>query len=504
MNIAGARANTLLKDRTRLPTSKTHTMMGPDIDDNNLKGIIPRLVEAIFNQIESSPETLEFAIKVSFMEIYMERIRDLLNPANDNLPIHEEKGRGVYVKGMMEIYVSQIGEVFDIMKRGLVNRAVAYTNMNEASSRSHSIFNITVQCKNTKDGSNRIGRLYLVDLAGSEKIKKTDAAGQTLEEAKKINKSLSALGMVINALTDGKVGILNIAALISCFGFEHFGACPQSTHVPYRDSKLTRILQESLGGNSKTTLVVCCSPSSFNDMETLSALRFGMRAKTIKNRVRVNQELSPAELKSALRKAKVDLETYKAYSGQLESEVAVWRSGGQVPPEKFAVLGNRGDLNFADTMSAVSSIALPEIAGRVGTPGIPEEEREDFLRRENELSDQLAEKERELKLVTRTLEQVKAELQASGSRESRLLQESKESTSAVSELKIRLEKAEFNGREAAITADTLKERIDELMGENEELKVGSRGGNASLFAFAYRLSRFPRNKCLLFSRKRRA
>lgn len=189
-------------------SQQTHTMMGPDIDDGMAKGIIPRLVEAIFSQIEASPETLEFAIKVSFMEIYMERIRDLLNPANDNLPIHEEKGRGVFVKGMMEIYVGQISEVLDIMKRGLLNRAVAYTNMNEASSRSHSIFVITVQCKNTKDGSNRIGRLYLVDLAGSEKIKKTDVSGQTLEEAKKINKSLSSLGMVINALTDGKVRYL--------------------------------------------------------------------------------------------------------------------------------------------------------------------------------------------------------------------------------------------------------------------------------------------------------
>lgn len=187
------------------PHLQTHTMMGPDIEDPELKGVIPRLVEAIFDKIEASPETLEFALKVSYLEIYMEKVRDLLNPANDNLPVHEEKGKGVYVKGATEIYVSSLGEVFDIMKRGLVNRATAYTNMNEASSRSHSIFVITVQCKDTRDGSNKIGRLYLVDLAGSEKIKKTDASGQTLEEAKKINKSLSSLGMVINALTDGKV-----------------------------------------------------------------------------------------------------------------------------------------------------------------------------------------------------------------------------------------------------------------------------------------------------------
>lgn len=126
--------------------------------------------------------------------------------------------------------------------------------MNAESSRSHSIFVVTVEQKNLQDMSNRSGTLYLVDLAGSEKVGKTGASGQTLEEAKKINKSLTALGMVINALTDGK-----------------------SSYVPYRDSKLTRILQESLGGNSKTTLIINASPSSYNVSETVSTLRFGMR-----------------------------------------------------------------------------------------------------------------------------------------------------------------------------------------------------------------------------------
>src|SRR3984885_1380645 len=145
----------------------------------------------------------------------------------------------------------------------------ALIDMNAESSRSHSIFLITIQQRNTETGALKTGNLYLVDLAGSEKVGKTGASGQTLEEAKKINKSLSALGMVINNLTDGK-----------------------SSHIPYRDSKLTRILQESLGGNSRTTLIINCSPSSYNDAETLSTLRFGMRAKAIKNMARVNAELS--------------------------------------------------------------------------------------------------------------------------------------------------------------------------------------------------------------------
>ena len=126
--------------------------------------------------------------------------------------------------------------------------------MNEQSSRSHSIFLLNVDQKNLKDLSTKSGKLYLVDLAGSEKGNKTGATGQTLEEAKKINKSLSALGLVINALTDSK-----------------------SSYVPYRDSKLTRILQESIGGNSKTTLIINTSPSSYNEPETVSTLRFGIR-----------------------------------------------------------------------------------------------------------------------------------------------------------------------------------------------------------------------------------
>ncbi len=231
---------------------KSYTMMGTSIDDDEGRGVIPRIVEQIFTSILSSPANIEYTVRVSYMEIYMERIRDLLAPANDNLPVHEEKNRGVYVKGLLEIYVSSVAEVYEVMRRGGNARAVAATNMNQESSRSHSIFVITVTQKNVETGSAKSGQLFLVDLAGSEKVGKTGASGQTLEEAKKINKSLSALGMVINALTDGK-----------------------SSHVPYRDSKLTRILQESLGGNSRTTLIINCSPSSYNDAETLSTLRFG-------------------------------------------------------------------------------------------------------------------------------------------------------------------------------------------------------------------------------------
>ena len=154
-----------------------------------------------------------------------------------------------------------------VMMAGSMNRSVAATRMNATSSRSHSIFLVAVSQKNTKTDASKLGKLYCCDLAGSEKVEKTEAAGQTLEEAKMINKSLSALGNVINALTEKK---------------------SKNSFIPYRDSKLTRILQESLGGNSQTCLVITCSLSAYNDRETLSTLRFGNRAKSIKNAVKQN------------------------------------------------------------------------------------------------------------------------------------------------------------------------------------------------------------------------
>ena len=150
--------------------------------------------------------------------------------------------------------------------------------MNAVSSRSHSIFQVNILQKNTETDTSRMGKLYCCDLAGSEKIAKTEASGQTLEEAKMINKSLSALGNVINALTEGGKG----------------------KFIPYRDSKLTRLLSESLGGNSSTCLVITASYSQYNDRETLSTFRFGERAKKIKNKVKKNEERSAKELLIAL------------------------------------------------------------------------------------------------------------------------------------------------------------------------------------------------------------
>lgn len=433
---------------------KSYTMMGTSIDDEEGRGVIPRIVEQIFASIMSSPSTIEYTVRVSYMEIYMERIRDLLAPQNDNLPVHEEKNRGVYVKGLLEIYVSSVQEVYEVMRRGGTARAVAATNMNQESSRSHSIFVITITQKNVETGSAKSGQLFLVDLAGSEKVGKTGASGQTLEEAKKINKSLSALGMVINALTDGK-----------------------SSHVPYRDSKLTRILQESLGGNSRTTLIVNCSPSSYNDAETLGTLRFGTRAKSIKNKAKVNAELSPAELKALLKKAQGQVTNFESYISNLESEIQLWRSGEAVPKEEWVTSANpdartKGDAAKPARLAAESRSETPVLTERAGTPSISleKDEREEFLRRENELQDQLAERESQASTAEKQLRETKEELAFLKEHDSKMGKENEKLTSEVNEFKMQLERLTFESKEAQITMDALKEANSELTVELDDIK----------------------------------
>ncbi|RWR87681.1 kinesin-like protein KIN-1 [Cinnamomum micranthum f. kanehirae] len=235
---------------------KTYSMEGPSISECNgqKKGIVPRVVDALFGCMRCAHEGSKYTVKLSMVEIYMERVRDLFDLARDNLQIKESKAQGIFLSGATEICIVDSTQALQAIAGGIANRAVGETQMNMASSRSHCVYLFSVQQESTNDGRVKIGKLILVDLAGSEKVDRTGAEGRVLEEAKTINKSLSALGNVISALTNGKVN-----------------------HIPYRDSKLTRILQDALGGNSRTALLCCCSPSSSNASESLSTLRFGAR-----------------------------------------------------------------------------------------------------------------------------------------------------------------------------------------------------------------------------------
>ena len=260
-------------------SGKTYTMEGIH-NDPKLMGVIPRMMEYIFIVIEKANSEIEYSVKCQYYQIYNEKIQDLLDIRKKDLAIREDKNKGIWVEDCTEANVSCQEEMYEVFKEGSNNRTVSATNMNKGSSRSHSLFVVTLFQRNTITGSSKTGRIYFVDLAGSEKMSKTGIEGGTgLKEAQNINKSLMTLGMVINSLTEG------------------------AKHIPYRDSKLTRVLQESLGGNSMTNLVITCSPNFLNQSETMSTLRFGQRAKLIKNKVVANTQQSVKELMIKLKKA---------------------------------------------------------------------------------------------------------------------------------------------------------------------------------------------------------
>ncbi|KAK7480414.1 hypothetical protein BaRGS_00028333 [Batillaria attramentaria] len=255
---------------------KSFSMQGIT-DPPTQRGIIPRAFDHIFETV-SVAEGCKFLIHAAYLEIYNEEIRDLLGKdAKAKLDLKEHPEKGVYVSGLSMHPVHNVTECERVMERGWKNRAVGATLMNADSSRSHSIFTIYMEMITTDEEGEehiRVGKLNLVDLAGSERQAKTGATGDRLKEATKINLSLSALGNVISALVDGK-----------------------SKHIPYRDSKLTRLLQDSLGGNTKTMMVACLSPADNNYEETLSTLRYANRAKNIKNKPKINEDPKDALLR---------------------------------------------------------------------------------------------------------------------------------------------------------------------------------------------------------------
>jgi len=370
-------------------SGKTHTMEGV-IGEPNLQGIIPRIVNDIFNHIYSMEENLEFHIKVSYFEIYLDKIRDLLDPSKVNLAVHEDKNKSVYVKGATERFVSSPEEVLETIEEGKSNRHIAVTNMNEHSSRSHSVFLINVKQENLENQKKLSGKLYLVDLAGSEKVSKTGAEGTVLVEAMNINKSLSALGNVIAALADGN-----------------------KSHIPYRDSKLTRILQESLGGNAKTTIVICGSPASYNEPETKSTLDFGRRAKTIKNVVAVNEELTAEEWKKRYEKERDRGKKMKATIEKLEEELKLWRSGTTVSADDQAQLGvmEESMMSSAQSMSNVAvMLDKPSANFALTSSHISQEDRSKIVEEREKMLQMLDEKDDEIQEQSGMVEKLKEQM----------------------------------------------------------------------------------------------
>ncbi|KAG7175828.1 Kinesin heavy chain-like 1 [Homarus americanus] len=386
-------------------SGKTHTMEGV-IGDPNLQGIIPRIIQDIFNHIYNMEENLEFHIKVSYFEIYMDKIRDLLDVSKVNLAVHEDKNRVPFVKGATERFVSSPEEVLEVIEMGKSNRHVAVTSWGYT-------------------------------------VSKTGAEGSVLDEAKNINKSLSALGNVISALADNT-----------------------KTHVPYRDSKLTRILQESLGGNARTTIVICCSPASFNESETKSTLDFGRRAKTVKNVVTVNEELTAEEWKRRYEREKEKVTKLKAQLEKMDLELGRWRAGESVSTDEQVAI----DMDASTTSLQLAPVLAPTVV--VAVDGDAEEwgrERERLYQNLDEKDDEI---NHQSQLVEKLKEQMleQEELISSTRRDYELLQSemtrlTNENEKAKEEVKEVLQALE----ELAVNYDQKTEEVERKSKENESL-----------------------------------
>ncbi|XP_031728842.1 kinesin-like protein KIF1A isoform X20 [Anarrhichthys ocellatus] len=265
-------------------SGKSYTMMGKQ-DVKDQQGIIPLLCEDLFTKFnDNAGNSMSYSVEVSYMEIYCERVRDLLNPKNKgNLRVREHPLMGPYVEDLSKLAVTSYNDIQDLMDSGNKARTVAATNMNETSSRSHAVFNIIFTQKRhdaeTDNTSEKVSKISLVDLAGSERADSTGAKGTRLKEGANINKSLTTLGKVISALAEVDSGSNKNKKKKKVENF-----------IPYRDSVLTWLLRENLGGNSRTAMVAALSPADINYDETLSTLRYADRAKQIRCNAVINED----------------------------------------------------------------------------------------------------------------------------------------------------------------------------------------------------------------------
>uniref|UniRef100_A0A7I4FLL1 Kinesin motor domain-containing protein n=1 Tax=Physcomitrium patens TaxID=3218 RepID=A0A7I4FLL1_PHYPA len=296
-------------------SGKTYTMQGSATD----QGVTRLAIQDVFTSIDKIVDR-EFLVRVSYMEIYNEEINDLLAPDNRKLQIHESIERGIFVAGLREEIADSVEQVIAVLERGEAQRHLAETDMNVNSSRSHTIFRMVIESRDKSHDSTqdsdpsaqdavRVSALNLVDLAGSERISKTGAEGVRLREGAHINKSLTTLGMVINKLSEG--------------------GGKQGAHVPYRDSKLTRILQSALGGNARTSIICTINPDEIHIDETRGTLQFASRAKRVTNCAQVNEILTDAAL---LKRQKEEIKELKrrlegsSHSEDLKKEILQLRN----------------------------------------------------------------------------------------------------------------------------------------------------------------------------------
>ncbi|PVV00086.1 hypothetical protein BB559_000148 [Furculomyces boomerangus] len=307
-------------------SGKTYTMLGNNDykmhPEGNQRGLIPRCFEYLFSEIKRSRRNsvapIKYLCKASYIEIYNEVIYDLLDQNIKPCALREDIKKGVFIEGVTEENVDNVEQALMLLKKGSDNRRVGETAMNRESSRSHTVFTLYIQSMSGIEGGLmeiKESKFNLVDLAGSERQKMAQTIGVRLKEAASINKSLSVLGNVINSLADNNAG--------------------KNRHINYRDSKLTFLLRDSLGGNSITTMITNISPSLFSESETLSSLRFAKRAKLIKNKVMVNQntkgDVSALQMEINKLTAEINFlrKTDKKTTSSIKSEITV------VPDEDY-------------------------------------------------------------------------------------------------------------------------------------------------------------------------
>ncbi|CAD8173626.1 unnamed protein product [Paramecium octaurelia] len=432
-------------------TGKTYTMMGRL--DSDEKGITPRTFEQIFNEIQADTNNI-YTVQLGYLQIYMEMLLDLIRPDNQDVKIRECPDNGVFVSGLEWMEVESPQECLSIMNFAEKNKVVAFTNLNAHSSRSHSMLVIKVEKRQSKQHSrsmtiskkpssklqnysqdmitetdesilpsgNCVGTLYLVDLAGSERIKKSRATGDRLSEARSINYSLTALGKCIHALTG-----------------------PKSTFVPFRDSKLTRILQDALGGNCKTALIVNIGPAGKHVEETLSSLTFGMRAMKVTNTPQINQNVDFEQLSIQL---KMEIEMKDEIIQKLEQQQVKFLQQVRIEP------------------SSNSNLSSSEHQYKVKLEKA-EEEHKAFL---EEIDNMMVEQEQENEELKKQLARVMLELEDSKSREQTLEQEIDEFKNVQQQLENELEEALTNKNEFADTINQLQQKLEMKDREIQELK----------------------------------